>query len=61
MKKVPIYERNRRIQQACLELEKRNYAIHFRPRSRIFMINGTYYNENDGLVRISELLRKEGI
>ena len=56
MKGLPIYERNRRIQEICIEAEKKHYAVYFRPRSRKFMINGQYFDEKSGLLRLKELL-----
>lgn len=58
MPKMPKYERNRRIQLLVNEANEKHYAVHFRPRSRIFMINGLYYKEIDGLKKLKELLRK---
>jgi hypothetical protein len=55
---IPIYERNRQIQELCIEAEKRHYAVWFRPRSRVFMINGQYFDEKSGLLRLKELLSK---
>jgi len=54
---LPIYERNRRIQELCQMAEKKHFAVWFRPRSRVFMINGQYFSEKDGLKRLQELLK----
>lgn len=53
---IPVYERNRRIQLIVEEATKRNYAVWFRSRSRVFMINGQYFKETDGLNKLKELL-----
>jgi hypothetical protein len=37
--------------------EKKHFAVWFRPRSRVFMINGQYFSEKDGLKRLQELLK----
>jgi len=54
--RIPIYERNRRIQELVKETDNKHYAVWFRPRSRVFMINGQYYKEIEGLNKLKELL-----
>jgi len=54
--KIPIYERNRRIQAIVKEASDKHYAVWFRSRRREFMISGKTYKEKKGLEELQRLL-----
>lgn len=55
--RIPIYERNRKIQAIVKQASDKHYAVWFRSRKREFMISGKTYTEKEGLKELQRLLR----